>query len=302
MDKKIISWILLTIAMAFWGMSFIWTRQLLAYFTPITIITMRLVISTGFMLLLSISIKKLQKIKRVHIKYFLLLSLFEPFLYFIFEGYGIKATSASVAAIIISTIPLFVPIGLRIFYKERISTMNFWGLIISFAGVALIIFYKSSGISFTIIGVLILMGAVFSAVGYLIVLKNITNKYNTFSIVTWQNLFGMIYFAPLFLSMCLDDFNDFVFTIDIVYPILALSILASSIAFIFNTYGIRELGPTKAASFANSIPVFTVIFAWLIIDETIGYIKIIGIAVVLTGLFIAQITNKNTREGLPGKQ
>ncbi len=295
MDKKILSWIFLTITMMLWGMSFVWTRQLLAFFSPITIITLRLFISTIFLLVFSISINKLQKVKKHDIKYFILLSLFQPFLYFVFEGYGIKATSASVAAIVISTIPLFTPIGALIFFNKRISLMNLSGLIISFVGVVLIVFNNSGEASFTIKGLLILLGAVFSAVGYLLVLKNIAQKYNAFSVATWQNFFGIIYFIPLFLFLSIDEFKGFALTFDILYPLLALSILASSVAFIFNTYGVRELGPTKAASFTNSVPVFTVVFAWLIIDEPVGFIKMVGMSIVLVGLFIAQISKKKIK-------
>lgn len=291
MDRKTISWILLTLTMAFWGMSFVWTSQLLNYFSPISIITLRLIISTLFLLIFSISIKKLQKIKRSDIKYFLLLSLFEPFLYFIFEGYGIKATSASLAAIVIATIPLFTPIGARLFFKERLSVMNFTGIVISFSGVALIVFKKSDNASFSMLGLLLLLGAVISAVGYFMILKKVVNKYNTFSIATWQNFVGVIYFAPLFLTMSLGEFEGVTITTDIIYPLLSLSILASSIAFIFYAYGIRELGPSKAAAFINSVPVFTVIFAYFIIDEAIDTNKMIGMAIVIIGLLLAQKSN-----------
>lgn len=292
MDKKHIAWILLTFAMAFWGMSFVWTRQLLNDFSPISIITIRLVISTVFLVILSVSIKKLQKIKKSDIKYFLLISLFEPFLYFVFEGYGIKATSASFAAIIIATIPLFTPLGTRLFFKERLSIMNFTGMFISFSGVALIIFNKTDDSSFSIFGLILLLGAVFSAVGYFLILKKVVDRYNSYSIATWQNFFGILYFVPLFFSMSLGDFKSIEITKDIIYAFIALSILASSIAFIFYTYGIRELGPSKAAAFINSVPVFTVIFAYFILNESIDIYKMVGMTVVIIGLFLAQKTKK----------
>lgn len=302
MDKKIVSWILLTFTMFFWGMSFVWTRQLLNHFSPITIISLRLLISSLFLFAFSLLIRRLQKVKKSDIKYFILLSFFQPFLYFIFEGYGIKATSASFAAIVIATIPLFTPLGARLVLKERISIMNFIGLIVSFAGVAFIIFDKSMDAKFTIVGLLILLGAVISAVGYLLVLKNVADKYNTFSVATWQNFFGIFFFLPFFFTSGLKEINQVAFSLEIIYPLLALAILASSIAFIFNTYGVRELGPSKAAAFTNSVPIFTLIFAYFIIDETIGWVKIMGITVVLIGLFLAQRNKKKekTREGIPG--
>jgi drug/metabolite transporter (DMT)-like permease len=292
MDVKIKAWILLTFTMLFWGMSFVWTRQLLDYFSPITIITLRLVLSSLFLVLFSFGIRRLRAIKRNDIKWFFLLAFFQPFLYFIFEGYGIQATSASFAAIIIATIPLFTPLGAWLVLKERITAMNFIGLFISFGGVALIIFNDKYGIAFSFIGFLILLGAVISAVGYMLVLKKLTGNYNSFTIATWQNVIGIVLFLPFFLSMSLPEFHGLQITKTIIWPLVALAILASSLAFIFNTYGVRELGPSKASAFTNSVPVFTVIFAFLLLGEPIGWVKVTGMATVIVGLVLAQQSKK----------
>lgn len=292
MDAKIKAWILLTFTMLFWGMSFVWTRQLLDYFSPITIITLRLVLSSLFLVVFSFGIRRLKAIKRNDIKWFFLLAFFQPFLYFIFEGYGIQATSASFAAIIIATIPLFTPLGAWLVLKERITVMNFIGLFISFGGVALIIFNDKYGIAFSFVGFLILLGAVISAVGYMLVLKKLTGNYNSFTIATWQNVIGIVLFLPFFLSMSLPEFHGLQLSKAIVWPLIALAILASSLAFIFNTYGVRELGPSKASAFTNSVPVFTVIFAFLLLGEPIGWVKVTGMATVIVGLVLAQQSKK----------
>lgn len=297
MDNKVKAWIFLFFTMLFWGMSFVWTRQLLAFFSPVTIVLMRLVISSILLTLFSLMIKKLQKVKKADIKWFVLLSFFQPFLYFLCEGYGVKYTSASFSAIMIATIPLFTPIGARIVYGERLSIMNFMGLIISFAGVGVIVVNKDVVQGFSMIGVVILLGAVLSAVGYMLVLKNVAGKYNSFSVATYQNIVGILFFLPPFLLF--DGFKTFqgiTFGIHIIFPIMALAILASSIAFVFNTFGVRELGPSKAAAFTNSVPVFTVIFAFLILDEPIGYVRLLGMTLVISGLFLAQQNRKFKHE------
>ncbi len=272
----------------FWGMSFVWTRQLLNFFSPVTVVTLRLALATLFLIPFSFAIRKLQKIKWSDLKYFILLSFFEPFIYFIFEGYGIKSTSASFAAIVIATVPLFTPLGERIFFKQRMSLLNFIGVTISFGGVALIILTNSNHTVFNFWGLLILLGAVFSAVGYFLSLKNLTQKYNAFSITAWQNFFGVVFFLPIFLSFSLGEFKGLDISYGIVSPLVFLAVLASSLAFIFNTYGVRELGAGKAAAFTNSVPVFTTIFSFFVLNEAIGVSKIIGISIVITGVALAQ--------------
>ena len=71
--------------------------------------------------------------------------------------------------------------------------------------------------------------------------------------------------------------------------ILKLAIFASCIAFILYTYSIKNLGINDANMFINIIPVLTAVFAWYILDDALTFRKIVGICVVITGLFIAQV-------------
>jgi drug/metabolite transporter (DMT)-like permease len=68
-----------------------------------------------------------------------------------------------------------------------------------------------------------------------------------------------------------------------------LAILASSLAFMLFTYGIKELGIVKANTISNSIPVFTTIFAYFLLDEQLTIINGLGIIIVLTGLLLSQL-------------
>ena len=71
--------------------------------------------------------------------------------------------------------------------------------------------------------------------------------------------------------------------------ILELAIFASSLAFIFFTYGLNHLGITKSNIFINAIPVFTAIFAYFVLDELLNFQKMVGITIVISGLFLSQI-------------
>ncbi len=68
---------------------------------------------------------------RIHLKWFILLGFFEPFLYFMGECYGMNLISPSLGAIIISLIPLIAPIPARYFFREKFSFSNYVGLFIS---------------------------------------------------------------------------------------------------------------------------------------------------------------------------
>ena len=61
-----------------------------------------------------------------------------------------------------------------------------------------------------------------------------------------------------------------------------------SFAFIFFTFAMKNLGITKANIFTNTIPVVTAILAWIYLGEELNFTKIIGIGVVIGGLFLSQ--------------
>lgn len=277
--------------MMFWGLSFVWTRQLLEVFTPLLIIFIRLILSFVLLYTIAKASKKLQKIQKKDIPFLVFLSFTQPFLYFIFEGYGIKYTSASIASILIATIPLFTPVGAYILFREKLTRMNIFGLFISFGGVILVVLEFGNNLSFSWLGILMLFLAVITGSIYGLGLKKLTSNYNSITITTFQNLIGIGLFLPLILIFEWKNAMDFpkLITIDLAFSFFNLALFASSFAFVLFAYGISKIGASKASAFSNSIPVFTLIFAYFVLDESITLVKLSGMAIVLFGLFLSQI-------------
>jgi drug/metabolite transporter (DMT)-like permease len=277
-------------AMIFWAFSFIWYKEVLVLYRPISLVLMRLIISSIFLFVVTLSIGKLNKLYWSDLKLFLPLTFFQPFLYFLGESYGVNLVPSTVAAVIISTIPLLSPIGAYYILKEKISLMNFFGIIVSFSGVAVVIFHQGFNlVDLHPVGVAFLFLAVAAAIGYSLLIKRLSTRYNVFSIVAYQNTLGILFFLPLFFIL---DFNEFITitpTRDVIIPLFKLGIFASTFAFVFFTYAIKHLGVTRANIFTNTIPVLTAIFAYFLLDETITYIKMLGIVIVVSGLFLSQI-------------
>ncbi|MDA3906673.1 MAG: DMT family transporter [Bacteroidales bacterium] len=278
-------------SMMFWGLSFVWTRQLLEVFTPLLIIFFRLILS--FFLLFSIASvsRKLQKIQKKDYLFLLFLSFTQPFLYFIFEGYGIKYTSASISSILIATIPLFTPIGAFFLFREKLTRMNIFGLFISFGGVSLVVLEFGNKFTFSWLGILMLFLAVITGTIYGLGLKKLTSNYNSITITTYQNLIGIILFFPLIFAFEWKNMMNFpkLITLDLAFSLFNLALFASSIAFVLFAYGISKIGPSKATAFSYSIPVFTLVFAYFVLDESITIVKLGGMIIVLFGLFLSQL-------------
>lgn len=219
--------------MIFWGSTFVWTKSVLSVYQPITIITLRLLISSVLLFAVMFFTRNWQKIQRIDYKYLLLVSFFSPFIYFLGETYGIKNSSSTVSSVIISTIPVFTAVFSTLIYKERLSKLNLLGMLISFIGVILVITNKDFSISLSVNGFLWLALAVASSVGYVIILRKISVKYKPVTIVAYQNSIGFVFFLPLFFIFDYKSFTSASPTTDAWLNIFLLAIFGSSLAFIF---------------------------------------------------------------------
>lgn len=278
-----------------WGLTFVFYKIAFESFNPITIIFSRLLISSSLLYLFSVVTGRMQKIKKKDLRYFILLAFFEPFIYFLGESFGLTFISATLGSIIVSLIPLIVPIAAYFFFREKLTVVNIGGLIISFLGVVLVVLANGVEFGATLIGILLMFLAVIGAVGYVITVKVLTRRYNGFTITCYQNGIGLFFFLPLFLIFDLPDLN-FQFSLNSLLAILYLAIFGSAVAFIIFTRAIKVLGPSKANIFSNLIPVFTAIFSSLLLKEEMTVLKITGIIIVLIGLILSQVKTINLRK------
>lgn len=283
------------LSMIFWSFSFVWIKIVYEAYGPLTTILFRLLISTGLMLVFTLLTKKLQKIQPGDLKMFLLLSFFEPFLYFMGESYGLMYVSSTVASVIVATIPLFAPIAAWYFYKEKLSRTNLYGLVITFFGVSLVVLDSSFNFTASPLGISLEFLAVLGAIGYASVLKGMSHRYNTFTIITYQNMIGAVMFIPFWLGFEMNDFMQVPFNTKAFGAIIKLAIFASTFAFILFTYSIRNLGINKSNTFINVIPVFVAVFAYFILGDKLDFHQMVGIGIVICGLFLAQINWKRKK-------
>lgn len=287
-------YLFIIIAMVCWAFSFVWVKTAYESFNPISTIFLRLLISTALLFIYLKISKRLVAIKKKDYKIFVTLAFFEPFLYFMGESFGLTMVSSTLAAVIISTVPLITPIFGYLLYKERLSPLTFLGIVISFTGVGIMIFEDSFELSASLLGVALMFIAVLSAVGYALTIKRLATSYSPVNIIAYQNLIGIFMFIPIFLMLDFKTFLDTNITSSSVWAIVQLAIFASSVAFIFFTKAIKTLGVTKSNMYINLIPVLTAIFAWWLRGDVIGMQKIIGILIVISGLFISQIKIKKS--------
>jgi drug/metabolite transporter (DMT)-like permease len=283
-------------AMVFWSFSFIWTRVAILSFPPMTLITLRLIIASVLLFVVAMVSGKFQKLRRKDFKLFLLLAFFEPFLYYVGETFGLTMVESTLAAVIVSTIPLFAPMLAFLILRERIGWANIVGIVISLVGVFFVIYQPGGGFTTNPWGVALLFLAVFAAICYATTLRKISTYYSTFNVIFYQSFIGLFFFIPTFF---LTDFST-VMSIHVskesLLALIMLSVFASVVAFVLFAGAVREVGVTRTNVFVNLIPVFTAILSWLILDEIITVSKWFGILIVVLGLFISQWGKLNMKK------
>jgi drug/metabolite transporter (DMT)-like permease len=288
MRNNVLVYLSIILAILFWSLSFVWYKTALLYFTPTGIITFRLTLASVALLAVGLLLGQVQRLRRADLRLFLTMAFFEPFVYSLCEANGLTMVSSTLAAVIVATIPLFTPLGAFVFLKERVSLRNTIGIGISVVGVVLVAYQTGSQARGSLLGILLMFGAVVSAIGYVISLKKLTLRYNSYSIVTYQSVIAALLMLPVF--MATERITPSMLTAEALAPILKLTTFASIIAFLLYAYSLRHFSIAKINVFLNLIPVFTAIAAYFLQGDKFSAINLAGIAVTLAGLYVSQVT------------
>lgn len=300
--NKSLTYTLITASVVFWGVSFILTKELFLseeHITVTILIALRLAIASAVMLPALALTRHLQRIRKEDLKWFLLLALCEPFIYHLCETNGVRLVSGSLASVVIATIPLFVPFGMWAAYRQRIKPSLIIGVLLSLAGVFLMLNGEIGFQGSALQGLLFLTGAVVIAVVYTLLLVKVVNRYHPLVVTTWQNVIGLAYFLPLVFIFDSQSLPLLSWSPKMLLLLLVLGIFCSTLAYAGYNYGVRNLGASEACIFNNAIPVFSLITAVAIGQEDFSWLKVIGMAIVIAGVILAQNPFKTLENPAP---
>lgn len=292
-QHKVLVYIASIFAISLWGMSYIWTDQLIARNIPIFyFVFVRILLAGVVLFLFNAAYGRIKRIQRQDAPKFLLLAFFEPFIYFLCETYGLKLTgSPTLSAMVIATIPIFsIGAGL-IFFKEKINAVNVFGILLSLVGIVMVAMAKGDIGEHFIWGIVLLLIAVVAEVGHASLTKSLSGNYSSQIIVMYQFLIGSVYLFPLFIWKGIDNFSiEVYFSANVWYPLICLAVLCSSLAFSLWVSTIKSLGVAKSSIFSALIPVAAAIIAWMIGHEHMNSRQWIGIAISTFGVILSQYT------------
>ncbi|HNX36854.1 MAG TPA: DMT family transporter [Candidatus Cloacimonadota bacterium] len=276
------------LSMLFWALTFVWIK--IAFqegYRPYEIVYLRLIFASILLFGVMLFSGKWEKLSPRDMGRLALVSFSEPFAYFVGEANGLQYVSSTLGSLIISLIPIVTAVGAWLFLKEKAGKLLIIGLLVSTGGVV-VMSLGSSDLHATLKGVLFLLVAVFAGMSYGLLVKRLTHSYSALTIVAWQNVFGLMFFTPLFLYY---DFGHFTMMPQSglgLLTICAMSLFASVGAFLLYTGVIRDLGVIRSNVFTNLIPVFTAALAYLILGDSLTLRTIAGLVLTIGGLMLSQ--------------
>jgi drug/metabolite transporter (DMT)-like permease len=284
-------------AVFLWGSSFSAMRIVLNDLTPRAAIFLRLFIASLCILPFAgkLILPVLQKKNRRKGDWKLLggMVLFQPCLYFAFESRALIYTTSSQAAIVSACLPLMAAVAAWIFLSEAINGKIIIGLILSITGVILLTLFQNRSMTAPnpVLGNLLELAAMVAACGYMILVKQLSSRYNTWSLTALQVMGGTLFFLPGIFSVLAAD--PALWTPKLILLLLFLGPCVSLGAFGLYNYGIRTISVSKASICINLIPVIAMLLGWLLLEETLNLKQGGAVGVVILGVVISHHKRRN---------
>lgn len=204
---------------------------------------------------------------------------------------AVQTTTAINAVLVNSCIPVIIVVISWMMYREKISARQGIGVMVSLAGVLLIISKGDAGALFSLSfnkGDLLVLAAAFVWAMYSANLKRYPRELHPIGYLTGISIVGVAMILPFYLWETLSG-RAVELNLSTVVSVLYVSLFASVLAFIFWNRAVREVGANKAGPFIHLMPVFSTILAVGFLDEKLMLYHIKGILIVFAGIALTTI-------------
>ena len=245
------------LAVMFWGNSFIATKIALREVTPLTIITMRLLLSLILLSVIAVYTKQNFKISKKSRGGILLLAAVAVFHLWI-QITGLNYTTASNTGWIIGITPVFIAILGIIIFGERLKKINVLGMALAFIGLILLISRGNIG-SIGLIshkGDFLVLASTVTWSFYSILNKKITISYPPLMMIFYLFVMMLIVVAPF--SVNAASINSVVrLSLEGWGAIFFLGIFCSGIGYVLWAQALKDIEASKVGAFLYIEPFFT---------------------------------------------
>lgn len=276
----------------FWGGTFIAGRLLAGQVQPLNAALLRFVIAASLLFLLTKRMEGgLPRLSAGQLLAVIALGLTGIFSYNLCFFSGLEDIRASRAALIIALNPVCITLGAALLFRERLSPLRLFGVLLSLSGAAIVI---SRGELATLLaggigrGELLILGCVTSWTLYSLIGKSTMQGMSPLAAVTCSTLAGTVLLAiPALLSGGLAQLTHI--SAGSWLAIAYLGIFGTVVGFLWYFQGMQKIGASRAAIFINFVPLNGVLLAILLLNEPLTPAVAGGGLLVISG---AWLTNR----------
>jgi drug/metabolite transporter (DMT)-like permease len=281
----------------FWAFAFPFIKIGLEELNPINLTIMRLfTVCAIFLLIILLIPKKFSPLHKKDILPLFLLGFLGVVIYHLGLNYGELYISASVASLIIATIPVFTVIFATVFLREKITKKIVVGIPLSLCGVVIISLTGTSTDPFEITyisaAVAILISALVGA-GYTIAGKKLLERYSALSLTIYAFLFGCLGLLPFLSPSLITEAASL--TWRGWGAVLFLAVFPTVVGYVLWYVVLEVKTASEISVFLYFIPVLSTIISYFLFQETITWFFLFGGALVILGLIIVNTRNADTK-------
>lgn len=239
------------------------------------------VASLCFVLFLLVTRKRLLPERR-DVPYFFLVGFLGITIYHLALNYGELYVSAGAASLIIATAPAITAVVAFFLLGDRLPLLGWFGFLLSFTGVLLIVLGDGAALSFNPFALLILLSAFVTAF-YTVLQKPLFRRYEAVEVTafsTWAGTLPLLVFLPGFSADVADAGRA------ALLATVYIGVFPAAVAYAQFSYAISKMPVTLATTFLYAVPVFSLLFSWLLLGEVPSALMLVGGAVALLGIAV----------------
>ncbi|MGI3012725.1 DMT family transporter [Vibrio alginolyticus] len=266
---------------AIWGGSFLFMRVAANTFGPAYLIEFRVTFAAVALLLIAVYLKKKLTLT-AHTKHFFIIGLFNSAVPFLLFTYAAQTLNASTLAILNSTAPIWGALVGFVWYRSPLTAKSVLGMLIGIGGVAVLVGLDTSTIGEE--AMLPIAASLMASFSYGIA-TNYTK--NAPQVPAFDNAHGsmwaaVIWVLPLlpFLPMRAEP-SHFEWS-----SVVTLGVVCTGFAYLLYFRLVSDIGPASALTVTFLVPVFGILWGYLVLDEPVGSNTIIGTILVLSGTML----------------
>lgn len=268
-----------------WSSAFTSARIAVAYASPLAMLSLRFLISGLIAVIIARALGQTARLTKKQWTAVVLFGICQNAIYLGANFMAMQWIEASLAAIIASLLPLIVAAASWVFLGERLSKTGILGLVAGAIGVFIIMGARLSG-GADLFGVALCFIGVAALTVATLLVRGISNSGNILMIVGLQMLVGSAALLPA--SLLLETFHvewTWQLIAAFTYTTLVPGLAATLIWFLL----VGRVGAIRAASFHFLNPFLGVAIAALIISESLTARDLLGVAIIMGGVFAVQM-------------